>query len=39
MKSIGHPKQPTPVLELAADLFADLHREGAAKHDDRRVTA
>ena len=36
MKSIRRPKQPTPTVELAAQMFADLHREGAAKLDERR---
>lgn len=39
MESTRRPKQPTIVLPLAAELFADLHREGAAKHDDRRAAA
>lgn len=35
MKVTRRPKQPTPVVEVAAAMFADLHREGAAKRDER----
>jgi hypothetical protein len=39
MKSTGNQRrQPTPVLEVAVWLFADLHREGGRKLDERRAT-